>query len=356
MVTAAELRNFVGVRTIHSSSMREEVVPPHGRRKGRLEEAGSCAVMMLGISLSLLIIGCDGSKPGSSSHELTGGSPDNKSRSGPIIHSAAIIPLPLTRNVPLAVQVEADAPSLGAVTVHYQWIINGVSVVGETNQTFDPTQLKRGDQVSVDLIPVAASGQGPPFHVEGGVVQNSPPVIRAIAFQPSEVRVNTPLQAYAEVVDVDHDPVRLTFRWRRNDQVVKEGDEALLNLAGFRPGDVIVVEATPADLDGMGQTVRSEPVTIQNSPPTVTTVPTPPTNLDKYEYAVHAIDPDGDPMRFSLISAPLGMTIGEHSGLMVWRIPPGLKGTHNAQIAIEDNRGGSAIQDIQLTLPAPAES
>lgn len=341
---------------LHCSPECGELPSPRRRREGRLKEADVFTVMMLRIGLALLIAGCDGSKPAVPSHELAGTFPDSQPRAGPVIHSAAIIPTPVTRNGPLKVYVEDKAQHQSPVTILYQWIVNDAPVPGATNPTFPATQLKRGDRVQVDLIPFDVTGQGAPYHVAAETVGNSPPVIKAIAVEPTDVRVNTSLQAHADVVDVDFDRVQVTFRWWRNNQVVKEGDDAVLDTAGFRAGDVIVVEATPADPEGAGQTVRSEPVMIQNSPPTVTTTPPPPTNLERYEYAVRATDPDGDPIRFSLVSAPLGMTIGENSGLIIWRIPPGLKGTHNAQIAIEDNRGGSAVQNIELTLPAPAES
>jgi translation initiation factor IF-1 len=312
--------------------------------------------MVMSMGLSSLLVGCDGSKPGLPSNQSVGDSRDDTPRTGPIIRSARILPTPLTRAVPVEAQVEAEAPNLGPVTIQYQWLVNGAPVVGETSRTFDPAQLNLGDRVSLNLTPIAAGGQGPSFHVEDEIIQKAPPVIKTIAIQPSEVRVNTPLQAYVEVVDVDHDLVRITFRWQRNNQVVKESEEGVLSSGEFRAGDVIVVEATPADPDGTGKTVRSEPVTILNSPPIVTTTPPPPTNLESYEYAVHAVDPDGDPMRFNLAAAPSGMTINESSGRIVWRIPSGLKGTHTAKIVVEDGQGGSVRQDIQLTLPAPPES
>jgi hypothetical protein len=312
--------------------------------------------MLMGIGLSPLLVGCEANPSGVSADNTAGEERNTAPHTAPVVRMAWMTPVPLTRNAPLEVHVEAEAPNLGPVTIQYQWIVNGAPVAGATHPTFDPASLNPGDRVSVDLTPIAATGRGPLFHVGETSVHNSPPMIKAIAIQPTDARVTTPLQAVVEVVDADHDPVRLTFQWRRNEYVVKEGDDDRLVLTDVRVGDIVIVEATAADRHGMGRTARSTPVTIQNSPPSVTTAPPTPTNRDHYEYAVRASDPDGDPLRFRLASAPSGMTIGEASGLIVWRIPPGLKGAQNAQIVIEDNRGGSVVQDIQLTLPAPAES
>jgi len=298
----------------------------------------------------LFLPGCEGNAPSVSSDKPTYDSQDLRSRNDILIHSAKIVPSPLSRNAPLEVQVETDASSLLPVTVHYQWIVNGIPVSGETNRTLDPSRLKLGDQVGVDLIPVTARGEGALYHVAESRVLNSLPIVRTVAIRQNEARIDTRLEAHADTEDVDHNLVQLTYRWRCNDRIVKEGEEPVLDLMGCRVGEQVTVEAIPADLEGVGQAVRSEAVVIENSPPTVTAPPPPMTNLERYEYVVQAKDADGDPLQFSLGGAPSGMTIDKNNGRIVWVIPPGTSGKHAAKIIVQDNRGGSAIQDIELIL------
>jgi hypothetical protein len=317
---------------------------------------GVFIVMITGMGLSSLLVGCEGKTTTWPSSQTAGESQDSKPHGRPVIRTAKILPTPATRNVLLEILVEADGPNTAPVTFRYQWIVNGAPAGGETARTFDPGKLALGDRISVELIPSSAGGEGTPFRVQEVVIANSPPVIRTLAIGPNDARADTPLQAYAEAYDVDYDQVHVTYQWFRNDRLAKEGDEPFLNAGEYRAEDVITVKGTPADSHGVGQPVRSGPVTIQNAAPNVTSLPPDPNNLEHYEYSVRAVDPDGDRMKFSLPVALPGMTIAEDSGSIVWRIPSGTQGTHKAQIRVEDGRGGSVTQDIQLTLPAPVGS
>ncbi|HWF61784.1 MAG TPA: Ig-like domain-containing protein [Nitrospira sp.] len=355
MATAEELTRFLEEGRARFPVSEGESLSLRPKQKEKTEQPGPCSALALSIGLLLFLQGCEGSTPNVPSDQSSQ-SRDNSSRSGVFIRSAKIVPIPLARSTPLEVQVEADSPSLLPVTFHYQWIVNGVLVAGETSRTFDPSRLKLGDRVSADIIPFTATGQGAPYHVAESIIRNSLPILRAIAIQPNEATIDTLLEVHADVDDVDHDLVSFTYRWRCNDRIVKEGEEAVLDLTGCRVGDHVTVEAVPADLEGVGRSVRSEAVIIENSPPTVTAPPPPMTNLERYEYVVHAKDADGDPLQFRLSAAPSGMTIDQNSGRIVWIIPPGTSGKHTAKIVVEDNRGGSTIQDIELILSPAAGS
>ncbi|HEY6086029.1 MAG TPA: putative Ig domain-containing protein, partial [Nitrospira sp.] len=117
-----------------------------------------------------------------------------------------------------------------------------------------------------------------------------------------------------------------------------------------------VVEVIPMDPFTKGKVFRSDAIAIDNSPPKIMSTPSTPNTVDRYEYAVQAIDPDGDRLSFTLKAAPTGMTIDHISGLLIWRIVPGTSGTHSAKIVVEDGQGGSTVQEINLTLPTPISS
>ena len=65
-----------------------------------------------------------------------------------------------------------------------------------------------------------------------------------------------------------------------------------------------------------------------NEPPTITTVPTISTEANRpYRYAVAANDPDNDPVMFSLVVAPDGMSVDSTTGEIVWNPSVGDVGT-----------------------------
>jgi hypothetical protein len=354
MVATTELKEVGKYRAAHPQAQEGEPLSPWLGVKERSRRSRAGVRAIIGIAAAIALAGCERNAPSQSAHQPAGDSRYDGSRNSPTVRSAKIHPWPPTRNVPLEVSVEADAPNMVPISFQYQWNINGAPVAGETNRTLDSSRLKRGDRVSVDIIPVSASGQGNRYHVGEETVQNAPPVVRTIGIQPIDPRINDSLRAEVEAVDADHDLVHVTYRWHCNDRLVKESEEPFLSLTGYRAGDRFMVEAIPADREGIGQPVFSEPVLIQNSPPTVTAPPPPLKNLERYEYTVQAMDPDADPLRFSLVEAPVGMTIERTSGRVVWEIPPGASGTHKAKILVEDDHGGSVIQNIDLTLVAGA--
>lgn len=68
-----------------------------------------------------------------------------------------------------------------------------------------------------------------------------------------------------------------------------------------------------------------------------------------YQYTVPARDADGDPLTFTLTSAPDGMTI-DPNGLITWT--PAVAGTPTVTVEVSDGRGGAGVQAFTLTARA----
>jgi hypothetical protein len=70
-----------------------------------------------------------------------------------------------------------------------------------------------------------------------------------------------------------------------------------------------------------------------------------------FEYAVTALDPDDDPLEFSLASEPEGMTIDISTGMIRWEAQEDQrKGNYEFQVIASDPEGAQAIQPITLTI------
>jgi RHS repeat-associated protein len=152
---------------------------------------------------------------------------------------------------------------------------------------------------------------------------NRPPVITSTA--PLSATVGELYEYDVTAGDSDGDPLGFvleqgpagmsissdlgTIRWVPRDDQAKSND--------------VVVRVT----DGHGgQAEQRFTVTLHcvNSPPVI--VSTPPTTATPgatYTYPVQAFDPDNDPLRFSLTTAPAGMSIDLRSGLITWNISAG---------------------------------
>jgi Putative Ig domain len=248
--------------------------------------------------------------------------------------------------------IETDDSWPGTDGFQYQWMVNDVPIRDQTGPTLIPNMLRRGDRVTVDLVPVSGTVQGTRYQAGPVVVGNTPPVVAQLFIERPD-DPHAPVFAKMEAVDADQDDMQFDVRWWHNNKIVKQGQEQTLDTTGFQPKDMLEVEVTPRDHLSTGKPVRSESVHVGNSPPRILSTPTALIGRDRYEYTVKAVDADGDPLSFLLETAPPGMVIDKDTGRLVWQIPSQQQGSHQVRIVAEDGQGGKAFQEFHFTLPAP---
>ncbi|MEO8339904.1 MAG: hypothetical protein ABI604_09325 [Nitrospirota bacterium] len=248
--------------------------------------------------------------------------------------------------------IETDGNQSGTAGFQYQWMANDAPLRDQTGPTLTPNMLKRGDRVTVDLVPTRGTVQGTRYQAAPVVVGNSPPIVSHISIE-RPVDPHAPVFAKLEAVDADQDEMQFDFRWWRNSTVVKQGAEQALDTTGFQAKDTLEVEVTPRDQLSVGKAVRSESVYVGNSPPKIVSSPAVLIGRERYEYTVKAVDADGDPLSFILDVAPPGMVIDKETGHLFWQIPPGQHSGHRVRIVAEDGQGGKAFQEFDFSLPVP---
>jgi len=268
----------------------------------------------------------------------------------PVVTTAVIINAPLSQAAPAAVQIQSEDPEREAVSFHYQWYVDNAPIAGLTNATLPTEFFRRGQTVSVEIIPTDGANKGQPYRTAGVVVGNASPRVTAVSLMPQTARAGDRLEAQVEASDPDHDRIDLTFKWYRNDTVIKEGEDSFLDTTGFAAPDRIAVEVRASDPSGSGHSSTSEPLALGNSGPRI--VSTPPTAAvqDRFDYLVQALDPDGDRLIYHLEIAPPGMVISSESGHIGWQIPTDQQGTFHVKVVAKDEHGGLATQEFDLTL------
>lgn len=296
-------------------------------------------------AICLIASGCTAD----SSSEGVAGSVVSSNHS-PVVHEATIIPSPVVLDAPISVQIHADDQDRDALTFHYQWIANGRPIDGQTAATLPVSFLKQGATVSVEIIPDDGKTRGAIYRTVAATVVNTPPIISSLSVRPQPAKPGDKLEVLVEAGDPDHDRFELSFRWWRNGTVVKEGDEAVLDTTGYFQKDVVTVEATSWDRTAKGKAMKSEPLALGNSPPTIMSTPSAASGKERYEYAVRATDPEGDSIRYRLETAPPGMTIEADTGRIAWQAAPELTGTYRVRVVAEDAQGGTAFQEFDVTL------
>jgi hypothetical protein len=127
--------------------------------------------------------------------------------------------------------------------------------------------------------------------------------------------------------------------------------DASITLAAL-PSNVVPVTLVVSDGRGGTATqsftivVRPEP---GNHPPVIISQPVATAAAGQtYTYPVKAIDPDGDPLTYSLSTKPDGMTIDPTSGHISWVAQVSDVGSHGVTVEVEDGRGGFDTQSFTI--------
>ncbi len=268
----------------------------------------------------------------------------------PVVTTAVIISSPLSQDAPAAVQIQSEDPEREAVSFHYQWYVDNVPIGGQTNATLPPEFFRHGQTVFVEIVPTDGTNKGQPYRTASVVVGNASPRVTAVSLTPQTARAGDRLEAQVEASDPDHDRVDLTYKWYRNDAIIKEGEDSFLDTTGFAAPDRITVEVSASDPAGSGHSSKSEPLVLGNSGPRIVSTPPAAATQDRFDYSVQALDPDGDRLTYHLEMAPPGMVISLESGHIGWQIPTDQQGTFHVKVVAKDEHGGVATQEFNLTL------
>lgn len=313
---------------------------------------GSVQYCLLLVCLPMMLAGAACTREGPA--ESAKAAPAIGNNGPPVVTSARILNNPLSLDSPVTVTIEAEDPDREAVSFRYQWYADGTALAGQTSPTLAPEHLRRGQMVSVEIVPADGAQTGKAYRTTAVVVGNTPPHVSGVTVTPQPIVIGENIEAQVDASDPDHDRVDLSYRWFKNDVLIKEGDEPFLMTTGFIPQDRIVVEVTARDISSTGNSVRSASLTVGNRPPTIVSMPPASDTKNPYEYTVKAVDLDGDRMAFQLEAAPPGMTIDQQSGRIVWSIQAGQSGTFHVKVIAQDGRGGAAYQEFDLSLAAQA--
>ena len=127
-------------------------------------------------------------------------------------------------------------------------------------------------------------------------------------------------------------------------------DSPVLTADRFKRGDTVQLTVTPYDREGQGTPFVSMNIVIPNGAPRILSTPPQEIHGTVYTYKVVAEDPDGDPLTFSLLTAPDGMTIDSQTGMITWPITDKSASDHVVEIAVEDPGGLKTTQKYTLAI------
>lgn len=310
---------------------------------------GFLAAVSLSSSACDLGVSSNGEKQGQSGRD--GNRP-------PVVKLIEIVQESIRLDRPVTVRAETEDPERDPVTVRFRWLVNESAVPNQSDATFHPDQLRRGDKVAVEAIPNDGNHDGLPLRSRAVLVGNTPPVVKALALEPREVKPGDTVRAVVDLWDADQDEVRHVVKWWRNNKVVAEGEsQNQFVVEQWNRGDILAVSIIVSDKESKGLETFSEPLTLSNNPPQFTTTPSVQVSKEgHFEYRARAVDGEGDSVTYKLEVAPPGMTINEQTGHVQWSVPIDSPGNYHVRVQALDDRGGSSFQEFTLSFPAQKAS
>ena len=226
----------------------------------------------------------------------------------------------------------------------------GMSLSSGGVLTWTPTAAQVGDHpVTVRVIDGRGGEVSVAFMIAVSAVAagNAAPTI--VSTPGLDATVGTAYAYDARAVDPDGDAVA----WSLDTAPVGASIDAARGTLRWTPGAAGLAEFVVRATDARGATTTQRfgiAVAGLNSAPLISSTPvTRATVGQAYAYAVRAVDADGDPVTFTLTTAPAGMTVDPATGLIRWTPAAALVGTTvDVTVVAADHRGGSQPQSFRI--------
>jgi hypothetical protein len=230
----------------------------------------------------------------------------------------------------------------------YVWMVNDQPVADATSPSFmiRNSDAKRGDEVRVK-----ATVKGRELLSDKVIIGNTPPEWTSIKLMPEVFKPGDTLYVDAAGKDIDDDPVTISYEWTIDGQPA--GTDKSIG-SPVKRGDKVSVKVMLFDGQSYSRPVVLERE-IRNMPPTIEADNTFKFGGGVFTHQCRATDPDGDPLTWSLKSAPAGMTINPSTGLVSWQVPPDFAGKTSFVVTASDGHGGLATQTFNFTVSEAAK-
>jgi hypothetical protein len=283
---------------------------------------------------------------GERNEEVTLSSPSIVKNHFPRITRVEIFPSEPDLQTVLTVHLESADLDHDGVTYRYQWFVNKKEV---SDQPVLPLSgFRRGDLVSVRVIPSDGKGDGDFAQSPVVKIWNNPPVLALVKLLPEQLKAGQAVRAEVQGFDKEEDPIHYDYEWYINDQPVDGSTGADLDGKLIRSNDRVAVKVIPSDPFSLGAPKLSNTFIVANQPPEISSLPPTEAEEGKYVYQVIAKDPDGDVLSYRLEEAPPEMTLNPTSGLLEWnlKVPPAEN--VKVKIQVDDAKGGKSSQQFLI--------
>lgn len=253
-------------------------------------------------------------------------------------------------------QVGASDADGDALTYSLGEAPDGVAINNTGNLSWIPEPDQTGEhRIQVNVTDERGATARQAFTVAVSAT-NQAPVIESIP--PQGARVEQPYQYDAEATDPDGDALTYSLLQAPSGMMIDSGTGNVEWTPAESQEGSATVQLAVADGRG-GQQAQTFDIQVlkDNTAPTIVSAPTTVTEPEtEYVYQPSANDPDGDPLTFSLQTAPSGMSVDQSSGRISWTPSEEQSGEHAVALSVADSEGASNTQFFNLVVTSNNET
>ena len=273
------------------------------------------------------------------------------SNSAPSVDTVHFEPPQPGAGAPVRARVVASDSDGDALSFGFVWTLNGRRLSGGGPQA-SLSRSRKGDEIGVTVTASDGRAKSAPFEAFAQV-GNRAPILRGLRIEPgANITAGGRVTVRPDATDSDGDVLSFRYDWSVNENAIAE-DGPALSTRGLRRGDRIRVAVVATDGEEDSNRIESIEITVANAMPVIVSVPGSPDGSGGFRYQVRAEDSDGDRnLRFSLTTAPEGMTLDSLFGELAWTPRDDQRGVFPVEIRVEDLQGGWAIQRFEVTVGA----
>ncbi len=217
--------------------------------------------------------------------------------SPPTVDSATLGPDEAYEDTVLEVEVDYFDVEGDPASVTYEWYVDGSLVADATEETLTGEHFGKHDEVWVEIIATDGFDTADPVASNSVTILNTAPTLTTATMDPTELYEGSVVSCVgSDLEDIDGDDLGMSYAWFVNDVEVSTAET--LDGGSFDRGDSVYCSVGADDGEVVGPTVTTDPATVLNSPPVVSSVtisPSAPVEGDTVTASVgSASDDDGD--------------------------------------------------------------
>ncbi|MEP1075191.1 putative Ig domain-containing protein [Leptolyngbya sp. PL-A3] len=183
---------------------------------------------------------------------------------------------------------------------------------------------------------------------------NTPPLI--LSTPPTQVGITQAYRYQVQATDPEGDALQFSLSNRPNGMTINGATGEIVWTPQANQLGTHTIEVLARDAQG-GTSRQSYTLVVSpnavNQAPTITTTPQFWGDVASgYRYQLAAIDPDGDALRYSLLSGPAGLSVNAATGLVRWNPTTAQVGEHRITLAVFDSQGLGATQSYTIEITA----